>query len=138
VSRKVVKCAHRRIGADKRCKECGILVDLTEKRSKYRNKKVDGFDSKKEKTRYEQLCADPMVMALNRQKSYDLVVNDVKICSYRDDFNYLRIGPDHVARAMVEDVKPRGKAFKKTAAYRMFVVKKNLMLGCLGIEVQEI
>lgn len=61
------------------------------------------------------------------QPSYDLVVQDIKICRYLADFAYFDLQLD---RYVVEDVKGH-----RTEVYRL---KKKLMLACHGIEVEEI
>jgi len=61
------------------------------------------------------------------QPRFDLVVNDVKVCSYIADFRYF---DTQLNREVVEDVK--GKA---TEVYKL---KKKLMLACLGIEIEEV
>lgn len=136
------KCKHERLDSSLRCKVCGEKVDIRQKRNKYGNKRVTisgiNFDSTKEGRRWVDLCDDPKVFGLMRQKDYPLVVNGILVCTYRADFDYLRAGEDKVWRKVVEDAKPRGKAFKKTDAYRMFTVKKKLMKAIHNIEISEV
>lgn len=109
-------------------------VHLPAKRSKYRNVKtiVDGitFASKKEANRYlelKMLFAAGKIGLAGRQVKFSLDVNGVHICNYIADFRYL----DHESnKVIVEDVKG-----KRT---REYIIKKNLMLACHGIDVAEI
>lgn len=112
--------------------------------SKYRNKKVlvDGvaFDSKKEAKRYRELklmedaC---MISRLERQVKFDLLPNqkdpDGKVIErkvqYVADFVYMKNG-----KVVVEDV----KGYRDGGAYRVFVIKRKLMLYRFGLRVIEI
>lgn len=133
------KCKHPNLDKKLRCKTCHVLVDIREKKNKYGARRTDGFDSAKEARRDKVLASDPRVFGLQRQKNYPLVVNGILICTYRADFVYVLIErPTDPCREVVEDAKPKGKAFKKTEAYRLFQVKKKLMLACHGIEVIEV
>ena len=136
------KCKHPRVDANLHCKACGAKVDIREKRNKYHNRKVflDGmwFDSVKESRRWTALQNDPAVRSLQRQVTYLLQVNGVNISTYRADFVYVRIISRDGWIEVVEDAKPRGKGFKKTEAYRMFIIKKKLMKACKGIDVVEV
>lgn len=87
------------------------------------------FHSKKEAHRYLQLKAmqaGGLIRDLELQPSYDLAVNDVKVCRYIADFKYHDLSTD---QPVVEDVK--GMRTKE------YVIKARLMLACLGIEVLE-
>lgn len=112
--------------------------------SKYRNKKVlvDGvaFDSKKEAKRYRELklMEDAgMISRLERQVKFDLLPNqkdpDGKVIErkvqYIADFVYLKNG-----KVCVEDV----KGYRDGGAYRVFVIKRKLMLYRFGLRVIEI
>ena len=112
--------------------------------SKYRNKKVlvDGvaFDSKKEAKRYRELklMEDAgMISRLERQVKFDLLPNqkdpDGKVIErkvqYVADFVYMRNG-----KVVVEDV----KGYRDGGAYRVFVIKRKLMLYRFGLKVIEI
>lgn len=101
-------------------------------RSKYGNKKVevDGikFDSKKEAQRWgvlRLLEKAGHVQGLRRQVTFPLVVNGIKICSYRADFVYTRNGKE-----VVEDA----KGFITPE----FKLKQKLMAAVHGIEIQLI
>src|SRR6476661_3959744 len=125
-------CRHPRLASSGRCKDCQVIVDIRQKRSKYGNRRVflDGvwFDSAKEARRSTGLKLDPEVEHLVRQMEYELIVNGVLICSYRADFVYMRNG-----KKIVEDAKPKSERFKKTKAYQMFLIKKRLMKAVHGI-----
>ena len=112
--------------------------------SKYRNKKVlvDGvaFDSKKEAKRYRELklMEDAgMISRLERQVKFDLLPNqkdpDGKVIErkvqYIADFVYEKNG-----KIIVEDV----KGYRDGGAYRVFVIKRKLMLYRFGLHVIEI
>jgi len=131
-----VKCRHRHLDSDRRCKSCGAKVDLrAPKKNKYGAKKtaVDGivFDSKREAARFERLKLMLLagdisdLRADKRDLRFDLVVNGVLICRYEADFTYLRDGC-----RVAEDT----KGFR-TAAYR---IKKKLMKAVHGIEIVEV
>ena len=112
--------------------------------SKYRNKKVlvDGvaFDSKKEAKRYRELklLEDAgIIEKLERQVKFDLLPNqkdpDGKVIErkvqYVADFVYMKNG-----KVIVEDV----KGYRDGGAYRVFVIKRKLMLYRFGLRVIEI
>ena len=123
-----VACKHRQLDKSSRCKHCGTPVDLTAKRSKYGNRRTDGFDSTKEKRRFEQLAMMELIgeiTAMERQRRFVLEVNGQKVCEYVADFCYF----DRVGWRVVEDV----KGFR-TAAY---LLKKRLMKACHGIDIME-
>ncbi len=61
------------------------------------------------------------------QPRFDLVVNDVKVCRYLADFRYF---DEQLGREVVEDTKGHRT--------REYLLKKKLMLACLGIEVEEV
>ena len=90
---------------------------------------VDGivFDSKKEANRYGELKLlrdGGRITDLELQRSFDLIVNGMRICTYRADFSYVdESGP------VVEDT----KGFK-TEEYRL---KKKLMLAIHQIKIRE-
>lgn len=130
------KCKHPRLNSSRCCKTCGVLVDIRAKGNKYGNRHTDGFDSVKEARRFGELKALG-VWPIDRQVKFDLTVNGVRICEYWADFAYEVPYSDGKWR-VVEDVKPRGKGFKKTDAYRLFTIKKRLMKACHGIEVVEV
>lgn len=102
---------------------------------KYNNQPttVDGirFASKKEAGRYCELSLMQkagIISHLQCHPRYRFEVNGLDIGGYTADFCYREDG-----ELIVEDVKG-GKA-TKTEAYGL---RKNLMLACHGIEVQEI
>ena len=112
--------------------------------SKYRNKKVllDGvaFDSKKEAKRYRELklMEDAgMISRLERQVKFDLLPNqkdpDGKVIErkvqYVADFVYMKNG-----KVVVEDL----IGYRDGGAYRVFVIKRKLMLYRFGLKVIEI
>ena len=111
---------------------------------KYKNKKivVNGiqFDSKKEAKRYQELkmMEDAgEITKLERQVKFDLLPNqkdpDGKVVErkvqYIADFVYMKNGI-----ICVEDV----KGYREGGAYRVFVIKRKLMLYRFGIVVKEI
>lgn len=123
-----VKGAPERLGIAK----SGVSDGVSPKRkSKYGNKKTirDGktFDSKKEADRYDVLKMEYFagaIQELRLQVVNPIVVNGVKVCSYRSDFEYVRDG-----KRICEDV----KGFK-TGIYRL---KKKLMKACYGADILE-
>lgn len=118
-----------------------IAVAQPEKRRKYRNQpcEVDGhkFDSKKEGARYLKLrmlesCGMIQAGSLSIHPRWNLVVNGVHVGTYEADFSYvLRDGG-----FVVEDVK--GYRKKSDPAYRLFLVKKALMVALWNIAVVEV
>ena len=108
-------------------------------RSKYGSKKtiVDNikFDSKWEAERYGQLKAMERAMFirdLELQVPYDIVVNDVKICRYFEDFRYKKesnhtITNDEYYVEVVEDA----KGFETPE----FKLKKKLMKAVFNIDI---
>jgi hypothetical protein len=111
---------------------------------KYKNKKimVNGiqFDSKKEAKRYQELklMEDAgEITKLERQVKFDLLPNqkdpDGKVIErkvqYVADFVYMKNG-----KVCVEDV----KGYRDGGAYRVFVIKRKLMLYRFGLHVIEI
>jgi hypothetical protein len=102
------------------------------KPSKYRNRKtvVDGvtFDSAAEAKRYGELRLlerAGQITGLELQPSFPLIVNNLKVCTYRADFTY----QDAAKNRVVEDC----KGFL-TPTYRL---KKKLMLAVHGVEIFE-
>lgn len=103
------------------------------KRGKFNNvKTVIGdmtFDSKGEAARYVVLKAREdagQITDLQRQTSYRLTVNGVKICDYRPDFEYVLEDRTHV----VEDFK------SKATITPTFNLKKKLMFAVHGITIK--
>ena len=104
------------------------------KRNKYGAKKttVDGitFDSKWEAQRWGELQAmerGGLVRDLERQVSYDVVVNGEKICRYIADFRYKMVDDDGSTKEIVEDA----KGFE-TADFK---IKKKLMKAVHQIDL---
>lgn len=99
------------------------------KPSKYKNKRivVDGekYDSKDEFNRYNYLRSVQSIFKfeLLRQVNYKLIVNGVKICTYRADF--VLVFP--CGKTIVEDY--------KGMITREFVLKKKLMKAIYGIDI---
>ena len=112
-------------------KEKSIIINEEEKKNKYNNIKtiVDGitFDSEKEAMRYGELKLlekARIVSNLRLQVKYDIVINNIKVCSYIADFVYIQDGKE-----IVEDV----KGMKTT----IYVLKKKLMFAVFGINIKE-
>lgn len=108
------------------------LASLGKRRNKWGNVKTLAygfmFDSKREAAAYGDLRVRQLageIQELQRQISYDLVVNGVLICRYRADFVYVEGG-----RSVIADAK--GKA---TDVYRL---KKKLMLAIHAIDIVEL
>lgn len=126
------------------------------KKNKYNAKKIeyDGiqFDSTKEVLRYKELrllCSEGIISNLQRQVKYILIptqrqpstvgprggVKPGKLieneCSYYADFVYT---VNETGETVVEDV----KGYKKGEAYKLFSVKRKLMLFVYGIQVKEV
>ena len=124
------------------------------KPSKMRNKRVQtpqgAFSSIREARRYQELLLMAKaghIRLLERQTRFPLNVrmsHEVHICDYVADFSYYATGPKNFERYSVEDVKPYFKSdasrkkYEKTGPYRMFLMKKRLMMACLGIDVVEV
>ena len=107
---------------------------LKRSRPKYGNKKtvVNGikFDSKWEAERYlyiKSLERAGRVKDLELQVSFNLIVNDQKICAYIADFRYKREDKDGEWHEIVEDA--------KGVETPEFKLKKKLMKACLGIDI---
>ena len=113
--------------------------------TKYKNRKVlvEGikFDSEKEARRYRELKlleADGEITDLRRQVRYELIPTqriDGKLVErkvdYVADFCYIRVKDQ---KLVVEDV----KGYRDGGAYRVFVIKRKLMLSVWGIKIDEI
>jgi hypothetical protein len=100
--------------------------------SKYRNQKTMAygilFDSKKEAERYmtlRSLLEENKISDLRLQQAYPVVINGVKICDYRCDFEYYTNDGTRV----VEDVKGM-----KTPVYNL---KKKLIRAVYGFVIKE-
>lgn len=126
------------------------------KKNKYNAKKVefDGltFDSQKEVLRYKELCSlcsEGIISNLQRQVKYILIptqrepaqigprggLKQGKLleneCSYLADFVYT---VSETGETVVEDV----KGYRKGEAYKVFTIKRKLMLFVYGIQIKEI
>ncbi len=102
--------------------------------NKYHAKRVhlDGrtFDSKREATRWSQLCLLQLagkVRNLEPQVEYPVVVNGVSVCSYFADFRYFDC---EKRKWVVEDAKG-----VRTAVYKL---KKRLVEALYGIKIVEV
>ena len=126
-------------------------------RSKYKAVKttIDGitFDSKKEAKRYTELKLlekTGMITHLELQPKYDIIINGVKVCSYKPDFRYFTVRQENNERSfnskgewqtptmtgdkegqIVEDV----KGFK-TPIYRL--KKKLVEASYPGTQIKEV
>ena len=97
---------------------------------KYKNVKTNGFDSKKESRRHEELLLlerAGKIENLACQVPYACVVNGIHVCDYVADFSY-----SEGARRVVEDVK--SDATRKLPVCRL---KRKLVLACHGIQISE-
>lgn len=94
--------------------------------------------SKLELRRYEQLLLLQMGgivsgLEVNRRWSLDLL--GVHLCKYEADFSYR---DEDTGRLVVEDCKGYTGGKTETPAYRLFKLKKRLMLALHGVDVIEI
>lgn len=92
---------------------------------------IDGirFASKAEARRYQELTLlerNFLIKNLELQPSYQLIVNDQKICRYIADFRYTT--PDGIEH--IEDV--------KGIETPMFKLKRKLMKACLNLDIEII
>ena len=111
------------------------------KKNKYGAEAVGEFASRKEKARYDQLQLLERASAirdLRTQVRFDLLPTQRRSDGkaergiyYVADFVYERDG-----KTVVEDVK--GDRDPSSVAYRVFSIKRKMMLFFHGIEVQEI
>ena len=88
------------------------------------------FDSKWEAERWGELTAMEKagyITDLQRQISYEIVVNDQKICKYVADFQYNKVDEYGNLEEVVEDAKG-----VETAEFKL---KKKLMKAVYGIEI---
>lgn len=96
-------------------------------RLKYKNVRTNGFSSKREFARYQELKLlekAGKIYLLKLQPRFPLRVNDQLICTYVGDFQY-----EENARGVVEDCK----------GYRtpIFKLKAKLMKAIYGITILE-
>lgn len=106
---------------------------LSKKRSKYRSQRVTvgerTYDSKKEATcaaQLQALEAAGKIHNLRYQVRYDLIVNGLKVTSYRADFTW----EDEAGKEIVADA----KGFRT----REYKIKRNLMIALFGISIVEL
>jgi hypothetical protein len=107
--------------------------------NKYHNKTTTTFDgnvhdSRKEATRWSELLIlerAGVISDLKRQVRYELIPKQEgeRDVYYIADFEYIENG-----KKVVEDV----KGYKEGLAYRVFVIKRKLMLYIHGIKVREV
>lgn len=117
-----------------------------ERQTTFENGKIRSIDSRKEyyyKGRFElQMRSNEPVRPVSVESGvwYDLVVNNELICKYKLD---LRVTYNNGTVRYI-DVKPtfrtkQGEAeYKKTAAWRTFVIKSKLMKAVYGITIEII
>lgn len=120
-------------------------------RSKYGNQKAAGFDSTKERGRWQELCLMQKagkISNLQRQVEYELIPRQKEPdtvgtrggvirgktiehpAKYIADFTYI----DSKGQLVVEDV----KGYRGGEAYKLFVLKRKLMLWRWGIRIREV
>ena len=111
-----------------------IIPKKTRRPNKYFAKKTVAmglkFDSRWEAERWGQLKAMEragVVTQLERQITYELSINDVKICNYIADFRYLLEEEDGLSRLVVEDA--------KGILTPEFKLKKKMMKAIHGIDI---
>lgn len=103
-----------------------------ESKSKYRNTRSNGFDSKREERRFRELLLlqkAGKIEALKTQYEFPLTVNSVPICSYVADFFYV----EHTENGRDVDVIEDAKGYR-TREYR---IKKKLVKALYGIDIRE-
>lgn len=109
--------------------------------SKYLNEQTDGFDSKKEKKRYEELQLMQYageIRDLRRQVKFTLTpkmhgkYRNERESNYVADFTYYKINKDGADEFVVEDVK--SDYTRKLPLYRL---KRKLMLYRYDISILE-
>lgn len=98
---------------------------------KYRNKKTNGFDSKKEANRAAELqilAKAGIIKNLEFQPEYTVVPKQEgeRAVKYRADFSYI----DDLGKFVVEDT----KGFKT----KDYIIKRKLMLYVFDIKVTEL
>jgi hypothetical protein len=100
---------------------------------KYKNKKTNGYDSKKEAKRareLEILFNAGVISFLECQKTFRLEVNGKLICKYICDFYYY---DNEKKKFIVEDVKS-----SYTAKLPVYRIKNKLMKAIYDIDIVEI
>jgi hypothetical protein len=112
----------------RRGRQTAVDIDAVHKRGKYGNKRENGFDSRREARRHEELLLLEKARDINdlkRQVPFRIEVNGELVCTYKADFTYLKAGV-----LIVEDAKGC-----RTPVYRL---KKKLMKAVHGIEIREV
>lgn len=108
-------------------------AERTKKMSKYRNVKTDGFASKREAARFQELLLLEKageIDQLRTQVKYPLEVNGFLICTYIADYSYREWSKVvSLRRLVVEDC----KGFR-TPVYKL---KKKLMEAIHHIVIKE-
>lgn len=104
---------------------------------KYRNEPIvvegERFDSKREYRRWCDLKVMEQageIVQLRRQTRWKLIVGSVLVCTYVDDFDYMK---GDTGERVVEDIKSPITA--KNPVYRL---KRKLMKACYDIDVAEV
>jgi hypothetical protein len=109
-----------------------VARTMTKRRNKFGAVRTNGFASKKEERRYQELALLVFVGQIRDlmcQQSYPLTVNGIVVGKYTPDFLYVENGQE-----VVEEVK--GGSATKTEAYRLRV---RVFKACYpGIEHREI
>ena len=96
--------------------------------SKYRNVKINGFDSKAEFARWQELKIlerAGQITDLKRQMRFPLAIGPMLICTYVSDFTYRDA---KTGESIVEDT--------KGFITDVFRIKRKLMLALWGIDVK--
>lgn len=120
---------------------------MRKRKSKFNNHKTSEGDSDKEARRYRELlymAQNGQISDLRRQVEYILIppqkapTGHLRAIKYKADFVYTLNGKE-----IVEDVKPTkggqvSKSYKKTSAWREYMIKKKLMYYIHGIEIKEV
>lgn len=98
--------------------------------NKYRNKRTNGFASKKEARRYQELellLRAGKIARLQTQVPFEITVNNVKVCKYTADFTYF---DNEQQTDVVEDAKGY-----RTRDYKL---RARLMKAVHGITIREV
>lgn len=108
-------------------------AERTKKASKYRNVKTDGFASKREAARYQELLLlekAGLIDKLRTQVKFPLEVNGHLICTYIADFTF---------RHWVEETSPMTFVVEDCKGFRTptYKLKKKLMEAIHHIVIKE-
>lgn len=101
-------------------------VDIDRVHRKFGNQPTDGFPSKREAKRHQELSLlekAGKISELKRQVPFEFIVKGHKVCRYIADFTYVENG-----KPVVEDA--------KGFVTQVFRIKARLMQACFGIEVK--